>query len=248
MNEVKQMEQEYTCKCSLEIKDLSVKRDGKEILNSVSFEAHHTEITALIGRNGAGKTTLLKAILGRIPYTGSIKHFSSEGKIVKKPIIGYVPQNTTFDITSPTSVADFLCASTSVSPVWLHHSKKSYKSAMEILKKTGGASLIDKPLSALSGGELQRVLLAFALDPMPDLLLLDEPVSAVDRIGIESFYDVVCALREEYHMPIILVSHDLSHVSKYSANTVLLEKSVVLWGKTEEVMHSPEIKDVFGLI
>ncbi|MBQ4258562.1 MAG: metal ABC transporter ATP-binding protein, partial [Clostridia bacterium] len=97
------------------------------------------------------------------------------------------------------------------------------------------------------GGELQRVLLAFALDPMPQLLLLDEPVSAVDRRGIESFYEVVTSLREEYHMPILLVSHDLNHVRKYATDVVLLDQSVILAGKCEEVMASPEIAETFGL-
>jgi len=83
---------------------------------------------------------------------------------------------------------------------------------------------------------------------MPDLLLLDEPVSAVDRKGIEAFYDVVCSLQKEYHMPILLVSHDLSHIQKYTSKAVLLDRSVVLFGETKEVMKSQEIKDTFGLI
>ena len=236
------------CKCSLKIENLSVNRDGREILSNVSFEAHHAEITALIGRNGAGKTTLLKSILGRISYTGNISYYNSLGELVKRPKIGYVPQNTIFDKSSPVSVADFLCANASNTPVWLFHSKKAYNNAVSILEKVGGKYLIDKPLSALSGGELQRVLLAFALDPMPELLLIDEPVSAVDRKGIEAFYDVVCSLQKEYHMPILLVSHDLSHIQKYTTRAVLLDKTAVLCDSTENVMRSQEIKDTFGLI
>ena len=242
------MNHNHECKCSLEIKNLSVKRDGREILSGVSFDAHHAEITALIGRNGAGKTTLLKAILKRFSYSGDIIYYNPEGKIVKNPKIGYVPQNTVFDKSSPVSVADFLCANASLTPVWIRHSKKAYENAKSILKKVGGEDLIDKPLSALSGGEMQRVLLAFALDPMPDLLLLDEPVSAVDRKGIEAFYDVVCSLQKEYHMPILLVSHDLSHIVKYTSKAVLLDRTVILFDKTEKVMASKEIKDTFGLI
>lgn len=242
------MEHNHECKCSLKIENLSVKRDGREILSGVSLEAHHAEITALIGRNGAGKTTLLKAILKRISYTGNISFYNSKGETVKKPKIGYVPQNTVFDKSSPVSVADFLCANSTLAPVWLLHSKKAYQNALGILKKVGGAELIDKPLSALSGGELQRVLLAFALEPMPDLLLLDEPVSAVDRKGIEAFYDVVCSLQEEYHMPILLVSHDLSHIIRYTSKAVLLDKTVVVSGDTKEVMQSQEIKETFGLL
>lgn len=236
------------CKCSLRIKNLGVKKDGGEILYNVSFQVHHAEITALIGRNGAGKTTLLKAILGRIPYTGSIDFYNSNGEKVLKPQIGYVPQNTMFDRTIPMTVGDFLCANAGNSPVWLFHNKHSMKKAIDTLKKIGGENLIPKPMSALSGGEMQRVLLAFALDPMPDLLLLDEPVSAVDMKGIESFYETVTSLRKEYHMPVILVSHNLSHVKKYATDVVLLEKTVILSGSTNEVMHSKQINDTFGLI
>ena len=99
----------------------------------------------------------------------------------------------------------------------------------------------------LSGGELQRVLLAFALDPMPDLLLLDEPVSAVDRKGIGLFYDLVTSLRSEYHMPIILVSHDLSHVRRYATVAAVLEKTILCRGTPEEVLASPEVQEIFGL-
>ena len=241
------MKMEHECKCSLKIEHLTVRRDQMEILRDVSFEAHHAEITALIGRNGAGKTTLLRSILGRIPYSGSIEFFDSEGMPVVRPRIGYVPQNTILDRTIPVTVGEFLSCGCSRAPVWLLHQKKAIAHAQEILRKTGGEKLIDRPLSMLSGGELQRVLLAFALDPMPQLLLLDEPVSAVDRRGIESFYEVVTSLREEYHMPILLVSHDLNHVRKYATDVVLLDQSVILAGKCEEVMASPEIAETFGL-
>ena len=238
---------EHECKCRLNIEHLTVWADKKEILHDVSFEAHHAEITALIGRNGAGKTTLLRSILGAIPYSGRIEFYDSEGELVGRPKIGYVPQNTILDRTIPVTVGEFLSCGCSAAPVWLVHRKKAIAHAAEILRKTGGEMLIDRPLSSLSGGELQRVLLAFALDPMPQLLLLDEPVSAVDRRGIESFYEVVTSLREEYHMPILLVSHDLGHVRKYATDVVLLDQTVILSGKCEEVMASPEIAETFGL-
>lgn len=237
-----------SCKCSLNVQNLSVKKDGRLLLHDVSFEVHHGEIAALIGRNGAGKTTLLRALLGRIPHTGSIQFFGPSGAEISKPKIGYVPQNISLDRSMPVTVGDLLCANLSSSPVWLFHKKTARTEAEALLNATGGKNLLDKPIGTLSGGELQRVLLAFALRPTPDLLLLDEPVSAVDNRGIEAFYEMVAGLRREYHMPIILVSHNLSHVRRYTTTAILLDRTVLLTGSTERVMHSEEVRQTFGVL
>ncbi|MBE6821595.1 metal ABC transporter ATP-binding protein [Caproiciproducens sp. LBM24188] len=237
-----------SCKCSTKIRNLTVKKHDGILLHNVSFDVHHGEILALIGRNGAGKTTLLKALLGRIPYTGTVTFIDSAGKPVEQPRIGYVPQNLVFDRTTPVTVADMLCANTSDFPVWLGHKKEKRAHAEKMLTMVGAnASLLNKKLGSLSGGEMQRVLLAFALEPKPDLLLLDEPVSAVDRKGIEVFYDLVTSMRREHQMPIILVSHDLSHVEKYATRAVLLDRTVLVSGSVAEVMKTPQVREAFGL-
>lgn len=178
---------EHVCHCSVKIEELSVRKGSTEILNQVNLTANHGEILALIGRNGAGKTTLLKAILGQTPYSGRISYFNCQGKRIDRPRIGYVPQFLAFDRSTPVTVEDLFCANRSRIPVWMSHGKKRQKEAESLLEKVGGTGLFRKKLGALSGGELQRVLLAFALDPLPDLLLLDEPVSAVDRKGVGVF-------------------------------------------------------------
>ena len=119
--------------------------------------------------------------------------------------------------------------------------------ALDILKKVDADRYINKAIGNLSGGELQRVLLALALDPMPDILLLDEPVSAVDRTGISLFYDLVSSMRSEYHMPIILVSHDLGHVKRYATSLALIDHTVKAIGDAREMMKNPLIKETFGL-
>ena len=217
------------------------------MVEHVSFDVHHGEIMAIIGRNGAGKTTLLKALLGRIPYTGSITFTNPKGERVEKPRIGYVPQNMVFDRSTPMTVADMLCANLSSFPIWLGHKKEKLARADAMLQKVGGKNLLQKQLGNLSGGEMQRVLLAFALEPMPDMLLLDEPVSAVDRKGIEVFYDLVTSLRSEYHMPVILVSHDLSHVARYATRAALLDRTILVSGDVKTVMASPQVRETFGL-
>ena len=235
------------CKCSTQIRGLTVRKRDGVIIHDVTLDVHHGEIMAIIGRNGAGKTTLLKALLGRIPYTGSITFTNPKGERVEKPRIFYVPQNMVFDRSTPMTVADMLCANLSAFPIWLGHKKEKMARAGAMLQKVGGKNLLQKRLGSLSGGEMQRVLLAFALEPMPDMLLLDEPVSAVDRKGIEVFYDLVTSLRSEYHMPVILVSHDLSHVARYATRAALLDRTILVSGDVKTVMASPQVRETFGL-
>ncbi len=235
------------CKCSTQIRGLTVRKRDGVIIHDVTLDVHHGEIMAISGRNGAGKTTLLKALLGRIPYTGSITFTNPKGERVEKPRIGYVPQNMVFDRSTPMTVADMLCANLSSFPIWLGHKKEKLARADAMLQKVGGKNLLQKQLGNLSGGEMQRVLLAFALEPMPDMLLLDEPVSAVDRKGIEVFYDLVTSLRSEYHMPVILVSHDLSHVARYATRAALLDRTILVSGDVKTVMASPQVRETFGL-
>ena len=239
---------EHVCHCSGKIEELSVRKGSTEILNQVNLTANHGEILALIGRNGAGKTTLLKAILGQTPYSGRISYFNCQGKRIDRPRIGYVPQFLAFDRSTPVTVEDLFCANRSRIPVWMSHGKKRQKEAESLLEKGGGTGLFRKKLGALSGGELQRVLLAFALDPLPDLLLLDEPVSAVDRKGVGVFYDLVTSLRSEYHMPVILVSHDLGHVKKYASKAAFLQDgTVAMQNAVDKVLNNPQVREAFGL-
>lgn len=239
---------EHVCHCSVKIEELSVRKGSTEILNQVNLTANHGEILALIGRNGAGKTTLLKAILGQTPYSGRISYFNCQGKEITRPRIGYVPQFLAFDRSTPVTVEDLFCANRSRIPVWMSHGKKRQKEAESLLEKVGGTGLFRKKLGALSGGELQRVLLAFALDPLPDLLLLDEPVSAVDRKGVGVFYDLVTSLRSEYHMPVILVSHDLGHVKKYASKAAFLQDgTVAMQNAVDKVLNNPQVREAFGL-
>ncbi len=236
-----------TCHCSVKIRNLRVKKGGTLILDNVTLTANHGETLALIGRNGAGKTTLLKTILRMGDFSGTIDFFDSNGSKIPNPKIGYVPQRLSFDISTPITVMDLFCANSSRLPVWLGHRKKTRKLATELLEKVGVHRHVDVPLGRLSGGELQRVLLAFALQPRPDILLLDEPVSAVDRKGISKFYSIIDSMREDYHMPVVLVSHDLGHVVKYATAYALVDHTIIETGKACELMNSKKVRETFGI-
>lgn len=235
------------CHCSVKIRDLQVKKGGNIILNHVTLTANHGETLALIGKNGAGKTTLLKSILHSSDFGSKISFFNSNGKKISSPKIGYVPQRLSFDRSTPITVMDLFCANSSSLPVWIGHSKNKKAKAVEILEKVGVHKHIDSPIGRLSGGELQRVLLAFALEPHPDILLLDEPVSAVDRKGTSIFYSIINSMREDYHMPVVLVSHDLGHVVKYATSYALIDHTVIETGQATELMNSKKVRETFGI-
>ena len=231
--------------CRIELDHVGVKAGADILVEDVSFHIHCGQLTALVGPNGAGKTTLVKAILGQRAHTGVIRHVDADGHNFPAPRIGYVPQQLPFDREMPLTVCDLVASSLGRRPVWTGVSKAMRDRVHAALQETRAASLIDKRLGALSGGELQRVLLAMALTPVPDLLVLDEPVSGVDQNGLALFLQTVSALRETHHMAILMVSHDWDLVRRYADFVVLVPQKVLKMGTPQEVFSSPEFANVF---
>ncbi len=230
--------------CCLRIQDLTVKIGDQNILNGVNLHVHCGELVALIGPNGAGKSTLMKAILGQTDYEGVIS-FSVPGQRNRKAKIGYVPQSPTFDPGDPMSVADLFACCMSKRPVFLGISKAMRNKILECLARVHGENLIDKTVGTLSGGELQRVLMALALEPLPNILILDEPLSGVDVEGITSLMDMLDEIRKEYDLSILMTTHDFSTLSKYADQVVLIDKEILCRGNAAEVLSSPEFSRVF---
>lgn len=232
--------------CCTKIENFGVKVGRTQILQNVNLHLHCGELTAIIGPNGAGKSTLLKSILGEIKHEGSVVFAGANGEAAGRPVVGYVPQQLEFDTAAPLSVRNLFTSCMSRKPAWQGVSKKLNKRIIDCLDRVQSEKLIDKRLGALSGGELQRVLLALALEPIPQLLLLDEPVSGVDRKGLEVFYEIVSKIRKEYDLTIILVSHDLDLVRKHADRVVLLNRTVILNGTPEEVYTNKRMHETFG--
>ena len=232
--------------CHIDLDRISVRRGGQVLLQDVSMHIHCGQLTVLIGQNGAGKTTLIRALLGEIPHTGNIRHVDGRGLDIPHLRTGYVPQHLQFDREMPLTVQDFLAAAFARRPVWTGVGKKTRAQVRQALSAVEAEELADRPLGRCSGGEIQRVLLALALNPAPDLLVLDEPVSGIDRNGLKLFLDTLLSLRQTRHMAILLVSHDLRLVREYADHVVLLDKSVLSQGRPGEVFSSPEFFDVFG--
>lgn len=233
------------CACCTECRGLSVSLEGHAVLEEVSLHLHCGEITAIIGPNGAGKTTLFKAILGQIPYRGEIRFTDAQGDRIGMPRIGYVPQALLTDPMAPITVLDYLGAALSRGPAFLPPTRAKREKVLAALRATGAEELIDRRLGALSGGEAQRVMLALALSRAPNLLLLDEPVSGIDAEGLSDFYRIVDALKRDYDVSILLISHDFSLVRRYADRAVLLSRRVIAQGPPNEVLAGPGFASVF---
>ncbi len=229
----------------IEIKNLTVKAGSTPILDNLNLSIYCGKLTVIVGKNGAGKSTLIKSILGERAYDGEISFRDIKNNTVSKLKVGYVPQHIDIDQNAPVSVYDLAAAYISRVPVFLFKSGKLYDRIKARLDLFDAADLIDKRVCDLSGGELQRVLLAVACTPVPNLLLLDEPVSGIDENGRELFYRILSELKKSYDLSIILVSHDLELTARYADNIVLLDKTVLASGSAKEVMESDIFKETF---
>ncbi len=211
--------------------NIDVRISNKLILRSVSLQIEKGRIITVIGPNGSGKSTLLKTLIGAItPVTGTL---------IKAPdlSVGYVPQRLHIDETLPMTVKRFL---------QLPH-KMSEKRLQNALSEAGASSLMNQQLNSLSGGQLQRVLLARALLTDPNLLLLDEPTQGLDRKGTADFYRQLNQLRQKLNCAILLVSHDLQVVMRQSDQVICLNGQICCQGKPEDVGSSDTFKSLFGL-
>ena len=232
--------------CCLKVQNVSVKIGGDKILKNVNLHVHCGQMVALIGPNGAGKSTLLKALLGEREFDGNII-FSAPGSRRAKARIGYVPQSPNFDPGDPVSVSDLFACCLSRRPAFLGASRSDRELILECLERVHGEDLIDKRVGTLSGGELQRVLLALALEPMPNILILDEPLSGVDIEGQTGLMDMLDEIRRDFDLSILMTTHDFSMLPRYADRVVLIDHEVKCQGTADEVLASPEFRVAFHM-
>ncbi|MFA6384040.1 MAG: metal ABC transporter ATP-binding protein [Candidatus Omnitrophota bacterium] len=231
--------------CCTEIAGLDVSLGRIRVLENINLRLNCGELVAVIGPNGAGKTTLLKAILGEVAYSGQIR-FSIRGSLRQDIRIGYVPQKLSIDYDTPVSVLDFVSMAVSSKPVWLRLSGGVKDKVHALLTEFSCQHLVKRKIGALSGGELQRVLLAAAMTPAPDLLLLDEPVSAIDAKGLALFYELVCDVRRKYDVSVLLVTHDLADVAPHADRMIFLKKKILAQGKPQDVLSDRDLLMTLG--
>jgi len=210
----------------LKVSNLSVKFPNETILDNINFELKKGTILAIVGPNGAGKTTLFRAFLNLVPYTGKIEW-------VSKVKLGYVPQRLSVsDI--PISVKEFL----------------SFKNASDIensLSSVGlDSSIVNKSLGVLSGGQLQRVLIAWAIIDKPNVLLFDEPTAGVDLDSEEAIYRMLSALKKKNEITILLISHEVHIIKDYSDYMLALNKCMTFFGESKEIMNPDLQSMIYG--
>ena len=233
--------------CCTRLVDFGVTLRSARVLERINLHMHCGEMTAVIGPNGAGKTTLLRAMVGDLPHTGALR-FIHQGNVEDShPLrIGYVPQKLDLDASAPTTVLDVFAAATCRWPVWLGARRRMRAAAEQALAVVDAGYLLKRRVSEISVGQLQRVLLALALVPVPEILLLDEPVAALDQSGIERFYETVSRLRTAYDLSILLVSHDLMAAARVTDRMLLLNRTILCDGLPRDVLLDPLIRQTFG--
>lgn len=209
---------------------LTVRLAGREVLHGVDLTLNRGEIVTIVGPNGSGKTTLLRALIGAVPLAG--------GRLLRMAglRIGYVPQKLHLDPTLPMTVRRFLDL-----PTRVHDA-----AAERALEQTGASTLAHRPLSALSGGQLQRVLLARALLCAPHILMLDEPTTGLDQPGSAAFYQLIEDVARRLECAVLMVSHELHVVMGASDRVICLNGHICCEGSPEHVSTAPEYRELFG--
>lgn len=222
----------------LKVQGLMVRFDNHLILDNISFEIDRDDTLAIIGPNGAGKSVLFRALLGLIPFEGKVE-WAPETKI------GYVPQKLAVAKDLPLTVTEFL-----------GFKEKNKEKINQALKDVGfleksehlhnDKRVLGTRLGHLSGGELQRVLIAYALLAEPHVLLFDEPTAGVDVSGEETIYSLIHRLQEKEDLTIIFISHELQVVNQYAANVLCLNKEKICFGRPLDVIDKEALQKLYG--
>ncbi|WP_417838999.1 ATP-binding cassette domain-containing protein [Tritonibacter scottomollicae] len=208
----------------------TIRHSGTPALDNIAFHIDKGEIVTILGPNGSGKSTLLRAIIGALPLSdGTLER--AEGLR-----IGYVPQKLHIDPTLPLTVKRFLNL-----PVQISDS-----AAKAALTDAGVPGLINRQMTGLSGGQMQRVLLARALLSKPDLLILDEATQGLDQPGSAAFYQKIETVRTELGCAILMVSHELHVVMAASDRVICLNGHICCEGEPAQVASAPEYQALFG--
>ena len=213
----------------IDISKLEVKYGSKKVLQNINLSLNANEIVTIVGPNGSGKTTLFKAIIGSVPL--------SKGKISIKPNlrIGYVPQQLKVDQTLPITVERFLKLAT-----------RNNNDIEKMIAFFGSENIFREQINSLSGGQMQRVLLARALVNKPEILLLDEATRGLDQPGIAAFYRKIENISKETNCAILMISHDLHVVMSASDRVICINGHICCQGTPENVATSPEYQTLFG--
>ncbi len=221
-------------KPAISIQNLTVKYDDDIILDNINLDINENEIVAIIGPNGSGKSTLLRAVLGLIGYEGKIKIWNQPAK-TQLDKIGYVPQKINFDKTFPLTVKEFF-----------QLTNKNDQEIKQALTEVGMLPYQDHLLGNLSGGQLQRVLIAHAISKHPRLLLLDEATAGIDKEGEKNFYEIISHLHKQHQTTIVMISHEINMVYKFADKIICLNRGLVCFGSPDQAITKKILHKLYG--
>jgi ABC-type Mn2+/Zn2+ transport system ATPase subunit len=234
---------------AVEIRGLNVFLGGRHVLQDINLTLAAGQLVALIGPNGAGKTTLVRSMLGLIPVrSGTVRLLGEANLRAALPRVGYVPQRLALDVGLAMSVREFLALRRPSTRNWFWRRHADLDATLPpIVEELGVRRLLDKSVSALSGGQLQRVLIAFGLLDNPELLFLDEPTEGVDGPGERTFYEIISDVHRGHGLSVILVSHDLSMVHRHASWVVALNAKVCCEGSPDQIIREDALQAAYGL-
>ncbi|MGH7584488.1 MAG: metal ABC transporter ATP-binding protein [Gemmatimonadales bacterium] len=218
---------------ALEVEHLSVTLGRTRVIDDLSFAVQPGSALAIIGPNGAGKTVLLKALIGAIPSEGAIRWHAAR--------IGYVPQKLDIERDLPLTGSDLLRAKAEVT----HDADSEIARVLALVELP--PEVADQRIGTMSGGQFQRLLLAFALMGRPSILLFDEPTAGVDEVGEENIYTLFDRLQHEEGLTVILVSHELSLVYRFADNVLCLSRRTVFFGPPVEILTPERLQQAYGV-
>jgi zinc transport system ATP-binding protein len=221
----------------LNVSDCSVVLDNETLLSGVSFTLRQGEALAVIGPNGAGKTLLFKALLGLVPFSGTIAWQPGLR-------IGYVPQKFPVDRTAPLTVREFFLLKARrfwrPDQTFLNH--LSHELALVGLSQ----EMLKRPVGDLSGGQLQRLLIGWAMLDHPEVILFDEPTAGIDVGFEETVYQLLQRVQKERSTTILLISHEINIVYRYADQVLCLNREMLCHGKPHEVLNPEDLTRLFG--
>ena len=217
----------------LEVHGLTVGFGDVPVVDDLSFTVAEGECLAIIGPSGSGKTVLFKALIGALPHAGTIR-WAADARV------GYVPQKLDIERDVPITGLDLLQAKAHVAGA----SRPDVRRALELVNL--GVEVASEPIGSLSGGQFQRLLLAFAFLGRPRVLLFDEPTAGVDEAGEERLYETIHRVKQEHGLTLLLISHELSLVYRYATRVLCLGRGRAWLGPPTEVLTPQTLEELYG--
>ncbi len=228
------------------VSDLTVRYGEREALTNIDFSVDERSFVAIIGPNGSGKTSLIKTLLGVLPVSpGTVQILGAPPRRINPERVGYVPQVKTMERTFPALALELVVSGERRKwPARVGAAERAR--AVDMLRGVGAEHLAERPLHALSGGELQRVFLARSLIRRPELVMLDEPAAGIDVVGASDLYELLEEYQHDRNATVLMVTHDWHVAYHHATHVLLLNRRQISFGLPAAVLTEENLRQAFG--